>query len=233
MILVLGGTSVTHGILAELAADYMVTVATDYGYREFSNKYGERVLHTRFTQESLTDFITKHGVTEIIDTTHPFAREITTLAKETAAKLDIKYTDKIRPTARLNDSEIIKTVTSYEEAAELLKTGGYAHILFTIGGNNIEKFVDFAHCGYARVLPYEKSIEKCVNAGFDRSRIIALQGPFSAEFNEAICREYKIDCVVTKNSGEGSGFDEKLEACLLLAIPLIVINPPQEETTRL
>lgn len=229
MILVLGGTSVTHSVLEKLESDFLVTVATDYGYKEFSKRYGNKVLLIRFTPESLNSFIKENNISEIIDTTHPFAREITATAKETAQKLGIKYTDKIRSTSKLVDSENIKSVHTYEDTVELLKDGGYKSILFTTGSNNIEKFADLARLGFARVLPYEKSIEKCVKAGFKRSRIIALQGPFSTEFNKALCREYKIDCVVTKNSGEGSGFDEKLEACLQLGIPLIVINPPQEE----
>lgn len=232
MILVLGGTSVTHGVASGLEADYIITVATDYGYREFAKRYGTRVIHTRFTEESLADFIKQYGITEIIDTTHPFALEITATAKNTATRLGVKYTDKIRRTEELTDSENLKTVSTYEEAAELLKNCGFKSILFTTGSNNIEKFADFAGTAYARVLPFEKSIEKCVQAGFDRSRIIAMQGPFSVEFNAALCREFKIDCMVTKNSGEGSGFQEKLEACLLLNIPLIAINPPTEEKAR-
>jgi precorrin-6A/cobalt-precorrin-6A reductase len=115
----------------------------------------------------------------------------------------------------------------YEQAAAFLKDRSFSRILFTIGSNNIHFFSGLTASSYVRVLPFEKSIEKCVEAGFERSRIIAMQGPFSAEFNAALCRELEIDCLVTKNSGEGSGFREKQVACRTLGISFVVINPPE------
>ena len=39
---------------------------------------------------------------------------------------------------------------------------------------------------YARVLAFEKSIKACTDAGFHYSKIIAMQGPFSEQFNMSL-----------------------------------------------
>ncbi|UCZ55758.1 precorrin-6A reductase [Desulfurispirillum indicum] len=225
MILVLGGTSTTHQIVAELGNQpLIISVATDYGQREFSARYPGRVLHTRFSAESLAHFITGQDITRIIDTTHPHAREISAIARTVAAQQSIPYEDRIRPVAELAAQPGIITCQSAAEAATYLLGSPHQRILFTTGSNTIPHFAPLATRGYARVLPFEDSIAKCVAAGFERSRIIALQGPFSTDFNLALCREYRIDCLVTKNSGAGSGFDEKREACLELGIEMVVVG---------
>jgi precorrin-3B C17-methyltransferase len=53
-----------------------------------------------------------------------------------------------------------------------------------------------------------------------------MQGPFSKEFNEVLWKNWRIDCVVTKESGEVGGFLAKSEAAYSLGIPLIVVERP-------
>lgn len=228
MILVLGGTSTTHQIVAELGEQpLIISVATEYGQREFSVRYPDRVIHTRFSRESLAQLIAAQQITRIIDTTHPHAKEISATARAVAEQLSIPFEDRVRPVAELSAEPGITTCSSAQEAANYLLNSLHQRILFTTGSNTIDRFTPLAKCGYARVLPFEDSIAKCVAAGFERSRIIALQGPFSTAFNIALCREYHIDCMVTKNSGEGSGFEEKREACQELGIELVVIANPR------
>jgi len=53
-----------------------------------------------------------------------------------------------------------------------------------------------------------------------------MQGPFSRAFNEALWRDWQIDCVVTKDSGDAGGFAAKAEAAAALGIPLITVERP-------
>jgi precorrin-3B C17-methyltransferase len=53
-----------------------------------------------------------------------------------------------------------------------------------------------------------------------------MQGPFSADFNFALWSAWKVDCVVTKESGEAGGFGSKVEAADKLGIALIVVKRP-------
>jgi precorrin-3B C17-methyltransferase len=82
---------------------------------------------------------------------------------------------------------------------------------------------------FARVTPEAASIERALRAGIPRAHLCAMQGPFSSALNEAIWRDWQIDCVVTKDSGEAGGFTEKAAASEALRIPLIAVERPVVE----
>jgi precorrin-3B C17-methyltransferase len=54
-----------------------------------------------------------------------------------------------------------------------------------------------------------------------------MQGPFSTELNVALWSNWKVDCVVTKESGDAGGFQSKVDAARKLGIPLIVVERPK------
>ena len=54
-----------------------------------------------------------------------------------------------------------------------------------------------------------------------------MQGPFSQEANQTLWRDWRIDCVVSKQSGSAGGYGAKAAAAAALGIPLIVIDRPQ------
>ena len=79
-----------------------------------------------------------------------------------------------------------------------------------------------------RVLPSEEAVKLCREAGFKGKNIICMQGPFSAELNEAMFRAAGADILVTKSSGKTGGFPEKIEAACRLGMKVIVITPPED-----
>ena len=84
---------------------------------------------------------------------------------------------------------------------------------------------------YARVLPTAASIAACEGAGIPQSHIIAMQGPFSAQLNDALYAQLQIAVMVTKDSGEAGGVSEKVLPALSRGIHVIAIRRPQEENT--
>jgi precorrin-6A/cobalt-precorrin-6A reductase len=225
MILVLGGTSTAHNIISQLTSDFLVTVATEYGLSEFRERYGDKVIHIRFTHSSLEEFIVKHNIVEIIDATHPHAVQISEIALLTAEKTGIRYVNRVREIAEETSYDKCMTFSDYSSIVGYLSKSAHKSILITTGSNSISSFSGFANVAHVRVLPFEKSIKACIDAGFHYSKIIAMQGPFSKEFNIALLKEINADCLVTKNSGDGSGYDEKVQACKELGIEILVINP--------
>jgi precorrin-6A/cobalt-precorrin-6A reductase len=218
--LVLGGTTDTREYVSKLEGDYVVTVATQYGYDSFSRDYP--TVFVRFDDDSIAAFIKQHGITAIADTTHPFAKNITALALRTAEKLHVPYINAMRIPKLDSDYEGIVTVDSYEEAAEYVER--FSSILLTIGSNRIEAFGKVMYKCHIRILPFEKSIEKCRQAGAEYKQIIAMQGPFSEEFNVALMREVKADALVTKLSGDAGGLKEKISACEKTKAACVVIT---------
>ncbi len=79
-----------------------------------------------------------------------------------------------------------------------------------------------------RVLPSEEAVKLCRDAGFKGKNIICMQGPFSAELNEAMFRAAGAEVLVTKLSGKTGGFPEKIEAARRLGMQVIVITPPED-----
>ena len=51
------------------------------------------------------------------------------------------------------------------------------------------------------MLPRADSLSACGAAGVPASHVIAMQGPFSRELNEALIRQFRIAYLVTKDGG--------------------------------
>ena len=62
------------------------------------------------------------------------------------------------------------------------------------------------------VLPLDASLALCREAGVETSHILAMQGPFSEEMDEAMLRAVSAQWLVTKDGGEAGGFAAKAAA---------------------
>ena len=68
----------------------------------------------------------------------------------------------------------------------------------------------------------------CEAAGVPHGNIIALQGPFTRELNEALMRRFDIGYLVTKDGGAPGGFGEKAQAARNVGARLVVIRRPAD-----
>ena len=73
------------------------------------------------------------------------------------------------------------------------------------------------------------SLSACGAAGVPASHVIAMQGPFSRELNEALIRQFRIAYLVTKDGGRAGGFEEKAAAAKAAGARLILIRRPRED----
>jgi precorrin-3B C17-methyltransferase len=119
---------------------------------------------------------------------------------------------------------------SLEQASEQAITLG-KRIFLSTGSKDLATFIKAPGADavewFVRVTPEPEFIQRAIDLGIPRSHICAMQGPFSQAFNEALWRDWKIDCVVTKDSGDVGGYQAKVTATQALAIPLLVIKRPQ------
>jgi precorrin-6x reductase len=105
-------------------------------------------------------------------------------------------------------------------------------ILLTTGSKDLPAFTavrDYSRRMYPRVLPALESLQICRELGYELSRVIGMQGPFSEELNIALLRQFDIRVLVTKESGAAGGFAEKVSAARKLGIPVLVLNRPVRE----
>lgn len=157
----------------------------------------------------------------IIDATHPYAAIVTKNIKEVCHKNNIKYL-RVKRDIDLNKAlyndydEVINYLNNHE--GNILSTTGSKELARYI---NINNYVDRL---YVRLLPTVEAINECNKLGIKTSHIIAVQGPFSKEYNKAILKDYNIKYMISKLGGQSGGFNEKEQACLDEDVELLTIG---------
>ena len=120
---------------------------------------------------------------------------------------------------------------STEEAAAFL-SGTEGNIFLTTGSKELAKFTgipDYKERLFARVLSIPSVIRSCAELGIEGKHLIGMQGPFSAEINEAMLRQFQCSYLVTKDTGLAGGFPEKMEACQRCGVTPVIIGRPLKE----
>ncbi|BAF59137.1 precorrin-3B methylase and precorrin-6x reductase [Pelotomaculum thermopropionicum SI] len=234
-ILVLAGTKEGRELAAVLAAAghrVVASAATPYG-GALLRETGLAVREGRLDAAGLQKLIEEEGVKGILDATHPFAGEITRLAREAARASGISYLRWERPPASLPaDDPLIRRVRDWEEAAECLAALGKERVFLAVGIKPLPFFLNhpaLRRCRFlVRVLPVPGSLRACIQLGLQPEQIVALQGPGTQKFNEALLEEYRAEILVTKESGETGGVGEKIAAARARKIPVIVVERPPD-----
>ena len=160
-----------------------------------------------------------------IDATHPYAKHVTVSVKAACEEAGVEYLRLLRPPCDMEGAVIVEDAA--EAAAYLLAHEG--RVLLTTGAKELPAFSGIApERIFPRILPTHEGLSACERASIPHRNIIAMQGPFSRELNEAILRQYAIRYLVTKDGGSPGGFPEKAEAAEALGVKLIVIRRPRE-----
>jgi precorrin-3B C17-methyltransferase len=228
------GNSLARAI-SESGRKVVVSVATSYGEElAVSHCPGIHVTTGKHGFESRKQRLRDSKAKFVVDATHPYACKISKQLIEITSELSIPYIRYERPSQA--DTECPNLCATARDAARRAMELG-RRIFLSTGSKDLATFLNVPGASsctwYVRVTPDSESIEKVVELGIPRERICAMQGPFSQEFNEVLWRAWKIDCVVTKDSGAAGGYAEKLQAAASLNIPLVVIARPPVEYPRL
>lgn len=233
-VLVFAGT--TEGReLAELLADSnikcSVCVATDYALELMNDKRLD-VHCGRLTEEEMEVLMIDGKFDVVVDATHPYAQIVSQNVRQAADKESISLIRLRRSTESAEEGFV--SFKTHEECSAWLsfQTG---NILLTTGSKDLGSYAKnetIKNHLFVRVLPGEESIRLCTANGITGRQIIAMQGPFSAQMNECILREYSIDWMVTKISGHAGGFEEKVEAAKKAGVGVCAILPPLENVCQ-
>ncbi|MGR3179647.1 MAG: precorrin-6A reductase [Candidatus Anammoxibacter sp.] len=232
MILVLSGTEDGKEIVKRLydnGYDLLTSVATEYGKAMFERmSLGEICIQGRLDADGLVSLIEDKQIDLLIDATHPYATNVSLNAIKACNEKNIRYIRFQRRKTDLPVSKFIHVVNDVDEAISKCKELG-KKIMLTTGFNNIKDFVRLN--GeielVVRVLPIANHVQECVKMGIHASNIIALQGPFSFELNKALYERFKVDTIVTKDSGKQGGVIEKIDAAVKSEINVVLIKRPE------
>lgn len=231
MILVLAGTKDGRNLAVEIADQgypVIVSVISQYA-SELARAENLDVNAVTLDVFSMIELIKTRQISIVIDASHPYAVNVSRNAMQACRDTNIKYLRYERAAVDLPQYVNMYRVCSYHDAAikaaELGKT-----IFLTTGSRMLEVFKSAEqlsdHRLIVRVLPDYEVLAKCSELGFAPRDIVALQGPFSHDFNQAMFLEYGADVIITKNSGNVGGTDTKISAAMTLGLSIVVIDRP-------
>ncbi|QOX63590.1 precorrin-6A reductase [Anoxybacterium hadale] len=209
-------------------------VATEYGKELLQDGLDGIHIHAgRLTQSEMTALMKEHCFDFVIDTTHPYARVVSESIRMACAESGCKYLRVVRAEGRTLEMERQNCLFfhSHETAANYLDENP-GKVLMTIGSKELHHYTniqDYQHRLFPRVLPMNGVLESCTALGFAGRQLILMQGPFTAEMNAAMIRQINARYLVTKDSGEAGGFNEKYEAAVETGAQLLVIGRAEAE----
>ena len=117
-----------------------------------------------------------------------------------------------------------------EEAAALAALCA-GNILLTTGSHTLSVYAKVIEPErlFVRVLPTHQALDLCAAAGMVQSHVIAMQGPFSRNFNAALYDQLRIRTMVSKDSGQPGGVADKVLPALERGIDVVMIERPKED----
>lgn len=232
-----------------------LSVVSDYGRDVLGEMKFLQVVQGAMECAQMKEFFALHGIRLVIDATHPYARNASENIKAACLEAQVRLVRCLRGGAETNHNrelpegmpgsakqsgcedkreeggdERVYLVPDIETAAAFLETVSGA-VLVTTGSRELSvftKIADYRERIYARVLPSSAVMRQCEQLGIAGKHLIGMQGPFSREMNEALIRQSKASWLVTKESGEAGGYQEKLDAAKACGIGAVVIQRPTE-----
>mgnify|MGYP002740449420 CR=1 FL=1 len=237
MIWIVGGTKDSRDILQKLVEEkrednIIVSTATAYG-GELLKKYTSdetkniQAISEKLNEEQMKELIKDKNISLIIDASHPYAINVSNSVIKVTEELGIKYVRFERKMLDYGTENVVKFDT-LEEINDYVRQFEGKNILSTMGSNNLGEIKEMSEKNnlYVRILPTVDSVKKAEDLGYLPSKIIAIQGPVSKVLNKAMLESYKIDYLITKESGATGGEIEKIEACREYGTTVLVVKRP-------
>lgn len=168
----------------------------------------------------LVRYLHEHGVTHIVDATHPFAAQMSGNAITAAAQAGVPLLALTRPPWHPGPGDRWQPVADISAAVAALD-GAAKVIMLALGRMHLAEF---------EAQPQHHYILRLVDAPaslppLPQHTIVVSRGPFDVEGDTALMRQYGVDLVVAKNAG-GTGAQAKLLAARSLGLPVVMVERP-------
>lgn len=229
MDILFGGTSEGRALAGEyLARGEALLVCVTSEYARALMPAGVRCRVGALDEAGMRALFERERPARVIDATHPFAVNVTENIRRCCAQLGIERVRMERPVDASDGwRECVEWVSDARAAAEALaRTQG--NVLLTTGSHTLGEYAARVAKErlYARVLPTARVLAQCEALGLPPGHVIAMQGPFTREFNAALYAMLDIAVVVSKDSGDAGGVTEKVLPALARGAHVIMIARP-------
>lgn len=222
MILILGGT--TEGRLAVRVAD---AAGSPYWYSTRDTLQQIECLHgTHVTgamdASAMALFCAEHDIRLLIDAGHPFAAELHRTVAAVAEELELPVirVERVFPPR----SRDIIWCRDYADAIRRLEADGISSLLALTGVQTIRALRPYweRHDCRLRILDRDESRALASAEGFPLNQLVY----YAADDTASLLAELHPQAILTKESGESGGFDEKVSAARAAGIPVYAVERP-------
>jgi len=227
---VFSGTSDGNALAGTLADRFPVVVstATDHGGALAAGGNARLTVWAgRRGVEARRQALVASGARVLVDATHPYATLMSEQLVGLARELRIPYL-RYERASDYAPADGVWRATPQLAAQTAIASG--QRIFLATGSKDLATYLQAPgaqdKAWFLRLTADPELIERALALGVPRERICAMQGPFSSAFNEALWRDWRIDCVVTKDSGAAGGYGAKVAAARALGIALVVQGRP-------
>ncbi|MGW4713879.1 cobalt-precorrin-6A reductase [Nocardia sp. NPDC004260] len=177
--------------------------------------------------EGLRAWLAANDVAAMVDATHPFAAAISANAAVAARVSGVPLVHLRRPRWVEQAGDRWMRVPDLSAAATAVGTFG-ERVFLTIGRQGVDAFA-----GLDRPWFLIRAIDPPEGALPPRHQLLLARGPFAVQDEARLLAEYRIDALVTKDSG-GEQTEAKLTAARAAGIPVVVVDrPPLPEGARI
>lgn len=219
-ILILGGTREAAKLARDLvAAKPQARIITSLAGRtkEPAPLAGETRTGGFGGVEGLAGYIRDTGITQLIDATHPFARQISANAVEAARLTGVPFEIRTRKPWAKQPGDTWIEVESLEQACDAIPPG--ARVLLALGSQHIGLFASRheVHFVVRMIDPPETPLDLP-----DHALVLGRPGD-TAAIETMLLIAHSITHIVCRNSG-GTAAYAKIEAARGLGLPVIIVS---------
>jgi precorrin-6A/cobalt-precorrin-6A reductase len=171
-------------------------------------------------EAGLVEYLQAAKIDLIIDATHPFAAQISWHVSGAATQVGIPRLLLVRPAwTRLPEDTWIEVESI--AAAVMAIPASAERIFMTIGRQQLAPFAVLTDrwCLMRSIDPPDSSIP------LPPGKLLLDRGPFSLERERELLKEYRIQAIVSKNSG-GDATYAKIIAARELGVPVVMVQRP-------
>lgn len=223
MILIFGGTTEGRKAAAvcdEAAKPFYYSTKNDLQKIQIAN--GIQITGG-LDEQAMSDFCREKEIRLIVDAAHPFAEVLHQYIATVSEQLNIPVIRYERNYPKRDKN--LFWFDSYNDAIDYLNQNNINNLLALTGVNTISKLKSYwqhHHCWF-RILDRDGSRSVITKEGFPADKVLYYR---QGEDEVPLFKQLTPQAIITKESGESGGFNEKVEAARHLNIPVLVVKRP-------
>jgi precorrin-6A/cobalt-precorrin-6A reductase len=216
-VLLLGGTGEARALAARLHPDVEVISSLAGRVPDPALPVGQVRVGGFGGVDGLRTWLRDNDIDAVIDATHPFAATITANAALACREAAVPHLVLARPAwprgnAVMADSDV--------DAADMVAAQRFSRVFLTTGRTGTSAFIDVDAWFLIRaVTPPDP------DALPPRHELMLSRGPYDLDGERELLRRWRIDALVTKNSG-GAMTRAKLDAAAELGVTVVMVDRP-------